>query len=72
MRIPASWLPQFVQSWFIKRKLKEVQSMVPMIRNNRHLRELLMRAKPEFRKSLYDQWKPHLKFKPKPFFMVIK
>lgn len=76
MTISASWLPKWLRNLFVAKKcadqLLEVQQMAGLIRNNKHLREILLKTKPEFRKAVYEQWKPMLTFKPKPYNLLFK
>jgi hypothetical protein len=44
----------------------------PLIRDNRHLKEILAAAPAKDRREAYRQLKPYLKFKPLPFLFLIK
>jgi hypothetical protein len=76
MTLSASWLPKWLRDIFVGQKIEkqllEVQQMASLIRNNKHLREILLKTKPELRKAVYEQWKPMLTFKPKPYNLLFK
>jgi len=70
--IKVGWLPRFAKTWLIKKKLEQVEKLAPQIRDNKHFREILKSADPRFRQSVYEQLKPLLKFKAKPYFLLNK
>jgi len=48
------------------------QDIGPLIRNNKHLKEVLAAASPRDRREAFRQLKPYLKFKPLPFLFLVK
>lgn len=48
---------------------QKFKALVGLIANDDHLRALLQTVPFDRRRVLYDQYKPFLKFKPKPFML---
>jgi hypothetical protein len=49
---------------------KEMRRLAAQIRDNKQLRHILKSAKPELRKLVYEEMKPHLSFTPKPYLLL--
>lgn len=70
--IEMCWTPQFLKAWLVGEKIKEVEEMAGKVVDVNHLKSILRDAKPHLRKAVYDQLKPHLKFKPPPYWVLSK
>jgi hypothetical protein len=54
------------------KELDYMKSLAGMVRDNAHFRQVLQDANPALRRQVYEHIKPHLKFKPKPYFLLMK
>lgn len=51
---------------------EQVQILARMVADEKQFREILKTANPALRRKVYDQIKPHLRFKVRPFFMLMR
>ncbi len=47
----------------------KVKMLARQIHGNEHLEQILSQADPKLRRAVYAKIKPHLRFKPKPFYL---
>ncbi len=52
-------------------KKEKIRLYARMIWSNRQLKDILLDAKPDLRRGVYDMLKPHLRFNPKPYFLLV-
>lgn len=53
-------------------ELEKMKLLASMVTGNKHFKRILQDANPALRKQVYDHIKPHLKFTPKPYFLLMK
>lgn len=53
-------------------ELEQVVVLARMVADEKQFREILKTANPALRRKVYDQIKPHLRFKVRPFFMLMR
>lgn len=72
LRLKAEYLPRFVRRWFLHRKLRDVERLAAQVHDNKHFKQIILNVKPGMRRAVYEQLSPMLKFKPKPYILLIK
>ena len=49
----------------------QLRLMARLVRNDAHFRQVLMDSDPCLREQVYNEIKPHLRFTPKPFWLLM-